>query len=261
MRKNLSLASSADTESNLSVVIITLNEEKRIKQCLQSLPRGSEVCILDSGSTDGTVALAKSLGARVESRPFTNFAEQKNAAVAMATRPWVLSLDADEILSVDLQKDVARVTSDPRTKEAGFRLRRRLVFLGKKLRFGKSSDMPLRLFRRGVGTFKSEIHEQVVLREGATGQLSSELLHHSYDDLTDYFGRFNLYTSRVAENHRRLGHAMPFGPLHVLRPWTEFFTRYFLRLGFLDGYPGYTYALISSVYTYVKYAKLKELQP
>ncbi len=215
---------------------------------------------MDSGSTDGTAELAKSLGARVETRPFSNFADQKNAAVALATRPWVLSLDADEILSADLQQDIARVTSDPTTKESAFKLCRRLVFLGRKLRFGKSTDRPLRLFRRDLGTFKSEIHEQVVLREGATGQLNGELLHYSYDDLTDYFGRFNVYTSRVAENHRRLGHSMPPGLFHVLRPWTEFFSRYFLRLGFLDGYPGYTYALISSVYTYVKYAKLKELQ-
>lgn len=248
------------TADKLSVVVITLNEEKRIKQCLQSLPRGSEVCVLDSGSTDATVALAKSLGARVESRAFTDYAEQKNAAVAMATRPWVLSIDADEVLTPPLAHAVVQATAKD-GPEAGYRVPRRLIFMGRKLRFGKSSDAPLRLFRKDKGRFEAAIHEQVVLKDGATGTLRGELLHHSYDDLTDYFRRFNAYTSRIAENHQRLGHSMPFLPFHVLRPWTEFFTRYFFRLGFLDGYAGYTYALVSSIYTYVKYAKLKELKP
>lgn len=205
------------------------------------------------------MALAKSLGARVETREFTNFAEQKNAAVAMATRPWVLSVDADEVLTPELQAAVVRATA-AESGPVGFRLPRRLVFMGRKLRFGKSADAPLRLFRKDQGRFEQEIHEQVVLTGGSPGVLPGELLHYSYDDLTDYFRRFNLYTSRVAENHQKLGHEMPPAPVHMLRPWTEFLTRYFLRLGFLDGYPGYTYALISSIYTYVKYAKLKELK-
>ncbi len=215
---------------------------------------------MDSGSTDGTVALARSLGARVEHRSFTDYAEQKNAAIAMATRTWVLSVDADEVLSTDLADAIARATASAGTTETGFRVRRRLVFLGRKLRFGKSSDSPLRLFKKDLGRFEAAIHEQVVLKGGSTGTLAGELLHYSYDDLSDYFKRFNVYTSRVAENHQKLGHKMPPGLVHVLRPWTEFVTRYFLRLGFLDGYAGYTYALVSSVYTYVKYAKLKELK-
>jgi len=246
---------------HLSVVLITLNEEKRLELCLRSLPRGAEVVVLDSGSTDATVALARRNGARVESRAFTNYSEQKNAAIALATRPWVLSLDADEALGPRLSAEIARVTTSQESGVAGFRLRRRLVFMGRHLRFGKTSDAPLRLFRRGQGRFESAIHEKLVLADTASvGRLGGELLHYSYEDLSDYFSRFNLYTTRVAENHQREGRAMPVGLLHVLRPWTEFLTRYVLRLGFLDGYPGYTYALLSSLYTYVKYAKLKELE-
>ncbi len=249
-----------DDASNLSIAIITLNEEKRIKQCLQSLPRGSEVCVLDSGSTDGTRSLAESLGARVETRKFTNYAEQKNAAIAMTKRPWVLSLDADEVLDLTLRDAVRDVCGQTNVAEAGFKVRRKLIFMGRQLRFGKSSDEPLRLFRRDLGRFDSEIHERVVLKSGSVGVLPGELLHYSYDDLTDYFGRFNDYTTRVAVNHKRLGRPMPYLPLHLLRPWSEFVSRYVFRLGILDGYPGYTYALLSSLYTYVKYAKLKELK-
>jgi glycosyltransferase involved in cell wall biosynthesis len=243
---------------HLSVVIITLDEEARLPACLEALPREVEIVVLDSGSKDATVAVAERLGARVEIRPFTDYADQKNAAMALATRPWVLSLDADEVLTPALASALCRVTAGD-GPEAGYRVRRQLVFMGRRLRFGKATDHPLRLCRRGDGRFNAAIHERLDVTGGPVGQLPGELLHYSYDDLTDYFQRFNRYTSKIAENHARNGRGMPRGPTHVLRPWVEFISRYFLRLGFLDGYPGYTYALLSSLYTYVKYAKLREL--
>jgi glycosyltransferase involved in cell wall biosynthesis len=245
--------------SNLSVVIITLNEEARIAACLDSLPADAEIIILDSGSTDRTVAIAQDKGARVEFRAFTNYGEQKNAAISLASRPWILSLDADETLTPELRVSIASVTQGDSDAFVGYRLSRKLLFMGRKLRFGKSSDRPLRLFKRGHGQFRSAIHESLDLGSAPIGHLSGELLHYSYADLSDYFTRFNVYTSRIAENHSLRGKPQPPLLLHVLRPWVEFFSRYVLRLGFLDGYPGYTYALISSMYTYVKYAKLREL--
>ena len=246
--------------TNLSVVLITLNEEARIATCLQSLPRGSEVVVLDSGSSDRTVEVARSLGARVEQRSFTNYADQKNAAVALATRPWVFSVDADEVLTPELKASLLEVTRRVEGGPSGYRISRHLHFMGRRLRFGKTSDAPLRLFRRGEGRFESDIHERLMLSGSsrAVGSLPGVLVHYSYDDLSDYFERFNLYTSRIAENHDRQRKRMPPLLAHVMRPWAEFISRYFLRLGFLDGYPGYTYALLSAVYTFVKYAKLKE---
>ncbi|MBM4251054.1 MAG: glycosyltransferase family 2 protein [Deltaproteobacteria bacterium] len=241
----------------LSVVLITLNEEARLAYCLRSLPRECEIVVLDSSSTDRTVSIAREHGARVETRDFDDFARQKNAAMALATRPWVLSLDADEVLTPELRLALAEVTN-ANNKAAAFRLTRRLVFQGRHLRFGKAVDHPIRLIRRGTGQFVSAIHERLEIH-GTVDALAGDLLHYSYSDLTDYFNRFNRYTSRVAENHYALGHTMPLGLKHWLRPWTEFFYRYILRLGFLDGYPGYTYALVSSMYTYIKYAKLREL--
>jgi glycosyltransferase involved in cell wall biosynthesis len=243
----------------LSVVVITLNEEKRLANCLRSLPRGSEVVVLDSGSTDRTPEIAREFGASFQHRTFTNHAEQKNAAVALASRDWILSIDADEVLSPELAEEIADLCRAGSSLHQGYAIRRRLVFMNRRLRYGKSTDFPLRLFRRDAGCFKSEIHERVVLSKGNAGRLKGSMDHYSYDSLDDYFTRFNWYTSLVAKNHVKSGKSQVSLIAHVLRPWFEFVSRFIFRGGFLDGYPGYTYALLSSFYTYVKYAKFREL--
>jgi glycosyltransferase involved in cell wall biosynthesis len=243
----------------LSVVIITLNEEKRLQTCLRSLPKGSEVVVLDSGSTDQTRKIAEDSGARFQTRPFSNHAEQKNAALDLATRKWVLSIDADEVLSQELNAEIERICRQKDSRFHGFELKRRLVFMNRRLRFGKTTDRPLRLFQRGSGRFSSDIHEHVVISSGSVGKLAAAMDHYSYDDLDDYFTRFNWYTSLVAANHIKTGKSRVNLIAHVLRPWFEFVSRYIFRGGFLDGYPGYTYALLSSFYTFVKYAKFREL--
>lgn len=252
------MASSSETLP-LTVVVITLNEEKRLRNCLRSLPRGSEVVILDSGSTDRTAEIARDFGASFHHRTFTNHAEQKNAALAFANRDWVLSIDADEVLSAELAAEIASVCRLSSSPHQGYTLKRKLVFMNKRLRFGKSTDYPLRFFRRGCGEFRSDIHERVVLSSGSEGRLKGSMDHYSYDSLDDYFDRFNWYTGLVATNHVKKGKAKVSLVGHVLRPWFEFISRYFFRAGFLDGYPGYTYALLSSFYTFVKYAKFREL--
>ncbi len=246
-------------ELPLSVAIIAYNEELNLARCLNSLPKGVELLVLDSHSTDKTADIARSFGARVEQRVFTNFAEQKNAVLALATRPWVLAIDADEELSPELR---SRITNVVKTEVSvpGFYLTRRLVFMGRRMRYGKTQDQPLRLFKRELAHYEGSIHEEIKLQTGSPEQLSSGVLwHYSYRDLSDYFQRFNRYTSAIAERHAREGKRVGIWG-HVFRPWFEFISRYFLRLGFLDGYPGYTYALISSLYAYVKYAKLRELK-
>lgn len=242
---------------DLSVIIITLNEEQNIGPCLASLPKGAEVVVLDSGSSDRTAEIAAAAGANVHQRTFTNYSEQKNAALDLATRRWVLSIDADERLSSDLCDAIVRaIQSDA---DVGFHLRRRLVFGGRVLKFGKSTDWPVRLFLRGKARFQNAIHEELIFGEGnRIGWLTTgELLHYSYKDLTDYFAKFNRYTSAIATQQRARGRKHN-RFLISLRPLLEFFSRYVLRLGFLDGYEGYTYALISSTYVFVKLAKQLE---
>ena len=244
--------------TDLSVILITKNEELNLRRCLHSLPEGVEIVVVDSQSSDGTLAIAKEFGAKVYQKEFVDFASQKNEALSKATRPWVLSLDADEELIGPVAQALQTAIGNSNT--AGYRLPRHLVFMNRHLRFGKTKDAPLRLFQRSKGKFSGAIHEEVDLGGGAVKRLSGlTLLHYSYRDLSDYFARFNRYTNAIASNPTAQGKTVPMLS-HIFRPWIEFFTRYVLRLGFLDGYPGYTYALISSLYAYIKYAKLNELR-
>lgn len=241
---------------DLSVVLITLNEEKRIATAIASLPVGCEVIVLDSGSSDATAAIARNAGAKVSTRTFDNYSAQKNAALALASRKWILSIDADEVLSPQLSLEIKNLINSEYHPHQAYRLKRRLVFMEKTLRFGKSSDQPIRLFLKGKAFFKNEIHEQLVVT-GKTSCLKNYLYHHSYENISDYFRCFNQYTSQIAINHLKSRKKSHF--FNVLRPWLEFNYRYLILLGFLDGYPGYCYALFSSLYAFVKYAKLKEL--
>ena len=200
--------------------------------------------------------IAKSFGARVFQRPFSNFAEHKNAALNYATRAWVLAIDADEQLDADLRLGIIQTIANAGELQA-FHVQRRLVFMGRRMHFGKTRDWPVRLFLRSKGRYEGTIHEELKV-PGQVGKIRSGLMwHYSYRDLSDYFVRFNRYTTAIAERHMREGKKVAWSG-HLLRPWLEFFSRYILRLGFLDGYPGYTYALISSLYAYIKYAKIIE---
>lgn len=245
---------------DLSVVLITLNEESNLGRCLKGLPQGAEIIIVDSGSTDRTEEIARQYGARFCYRKFDNYSNQKNHAIALASRTWVLSMDADEVLSEQCAHEIGRIIlSNP---DAGFRINRCLHFMGKKMRFGKTKDSPLRLFPRGKGYFVGAIHESIELNISTRlMKMSSRAIvyHYSYSDLNDYFEKFNRYTARIASNHLERNRSAPPQLLIALRPWLEFIGRFFLRGGFLDGYPGYVYALLSSFYAFVKYEKLRQL--
>ncbi len=249
---------------DLSVVIIALNEESRLGRCLASLPKGVEVVVLDSGSIDGTLQIAANHNARTAIRAFDDYASQKNAALALASRAWIFSLDADEVLSPELSRELVQFVESAEAKNSkdAFRVRRRLSFMGRIMRFGKTSDRPIRLFPRDGGRFHSKIHEQYRPDYGsirpAQFHESAYILHFSYENLTDYFDKFNRYTSRIAEQHKPGDLDSINFMAHVVRPFFEFGTRYVLRLGFLDGYPGYCYAMLSSLYAFVKYAKVAE---
>lgn len=236
--------------------IIALNESLRLPKLLASLPAGLEVIVVDSHSTDDTVALAKAHGAQVFQRTFDNYAGQKNFAVSKASHDWVLVMDADETLHIEGDALARFITANsPSGRYAGAKIRRQLIFMGKRLKYGRSSDRPLRLFRKSEGQFHGIVHEQVKLPAAKVTTLSGVHIDHtSYEDLTDYFDTFNRFTTLYAEKKKT-----PSGfVLHLFRPLVDFTYRYILRLGFLDGYPGFTYALISSLYSFVKYAKYFE---
>ncbi len=238
----------------LSAFVIVHNEERHLARCLSSL-RGlvDEVIVLDDGSTDRTVAIAREAGARVETRAFDDFGHQKQAALELATGDWVLSIDADERLTPHLADEIATVLADAGAH--GYWIRRELIYLGARLRFGGTgSDWVLRLARRERARFELvPVHERMIV-EGRTDRLREALEHVKYRTLSEHLMTVDRYTDVIAA--RNLAKGRRFASWHLLRiPW-ELFVRLVVRLGMLDGRAGVIHAAMASYYGFLKYAKL-----
>ena len=278
----------------LSVVIVTYNEEANIGRTLTSVQPliadgKGEIIVVDAGSTDRTVEISKSFGAKVFVEGWKGYAAQKNSAIDKATADWILSLDADEELEPGLAGEVyaamhGRLGADliqgdsleviekvmaieeiqehgEAASPAGFWIPRKNFFLGRWIKHGGFwPDPKLRLFRKDAASFEKRlVHEDAKLIEGISGELKHALVHHSYPTLADYIDHMNRYSSLGAEM------AVAKGPRGfslfniVLRPIITFTYNYFFRLGFLDGREGLLLHLYHAVYVSWKYAKAWEL--
>jgi len=248
----------------LSVVIITHNEEANIARTLSSvqpLVSGEgEIIIVDCGSTDRTVEIAQSYGAKVFAEAWKGYAAQKNFALDKASGDWILSLDADEEVESDLAAELANAVSRVGSP-AGYWISRKNFFLGRWIRHGGYwPDPKMRLFRRGMARFEDRaVHEDAHLTEGIAGHLKGSLLHHSYPTLADYLDHMNRYSSLGAEMAAAKGKARFSFFNIVLRPAATFIYNYTFRLGFLDGHEGLLLHLNHAVYVSWKYAKAWEL--
>ena len=267
----------------LSVVIITFNEEANIGRTLASVQPliadgKGEIIIVDSGSTDRTVEIAKSYGAEVFIEEWKGYAAQKNSAINKATGDWILSLDADEGLDQDLAASIGSLVlgrtrntlqkgvpttqfAVVATSIAGFWMRRKNYFLGRWIMHGGFwPDPKLRLFRRGSGRVSDRtVHETVEIQGGTRAFENGALLHHSYPTLADYLDHMNRYSSLGAEMAVAKGYRSFSFINIVLRPLATFIYNYFFRLGFLDGREGLLLHLYHAVYVSWKYAKTWEL--
>jgi glycosyltransferase involved in cell wall biosynthesis len=249
----------------LSVVIITHNEEANLPRTLESVKPlvdggKGEVIIIDSGSTERTVEIAKSYGAKVYIEEWKGYAAQKNSAIEKASGDWILSLDADESLDPELIAALQGVLGGSGELCLGFLISRKNFFLGRWIKHGGFwPDPKLRLFRRGAGKFEERlVHEDVKL-QGPVGRLRGALLHHSYPTLSDYIDHMNRYSSLGAEMVVEKARVR-FSFINIaLRPWMTFAYNYFFRLGFLDGREGLLLHLYHAVYVSWKYAKAWEV--
>lgn len=247
----------------LSVTLIARDEEDRLPDALASVAFADErIVVVDAATTDRTEEIALEAGARVLVRPFDGFGQQKNAAAALASHQWILSIDADEIVSprlaVEIRARLAAMASET-SPPAAFRVPIRLEFLGRELRFGRDTVVrPARLYDRARARFSDEpVHEKIIAT-GRVESLEESILHRSYRDLAHYLDKLDLYTTLASEAKWAAGKGSGgFLPARVL--W-EFFDRAFLRLGFLDGSAGLTFAALSSANTLLKYLKLRELE-
>ncbi|HLW98309.1 MAG TPA: glycosyltransferase family 2 protein [Candidatus Acidoferrales bacterium] len=246
----------------LSVCIVTHNEEANIARTLESVKDiADEVVIVDSHSTDNTVAVARSRGAKVFIEDWKGFAVQKNSALAKASGEWILSLDADEEVNPELAAGIKEVlrSDPPAQKLDGYYMARRNLYLKRWIKHGGYyPDRKLRLVKRSLAKFELRaVHEDIKL-SGPTGLLRGDLIHHAYPDLEGFIEHANRYSSlgaKMVVEERRVGFSVT---NIVFRPLVRFFYNYVLRGGFLDGREGLLVHLTHAAYVSWKFSKAWE---
>jgi glycosyltransferase involved in cell wall biosynthesis len=241
---------------SISTVIICRDEEYNIERCLKSVvPFSQEIVVVDSGSTDRTVEIAKRYATRVISREWMGYGRQKQFALAHSSCPWVFSIDADEEVSPGLREEIAALdfTAD------GYEMPRKAWYLGRWVQHsGWYPGHILRLFRREAGTFTDEpVHEYVSVSRNVV-RLKNDLYHYSYRDVAHHIRKMNEFTTLSAREMFEVGRRA--GVYNIaLIPTLEFFKVYFVKRGFLDGLAGLVISGLHAYYVFLKYAKLFEL--
>lgn len=254
------------TRQPLSVAIITLNAASQLEACLQSARFADEIVVVDSGSTDGTQALAERHGARVIQQDWLGFGPQKQFAVEAACHDWVLCLDADERVTPALQMaiesalEIGQNSASTAAAPHAYRFPRCNRFLGRYLKHGEGyPDWSLRLFNRRHARWSDDaVHEKVV-SDGTIGALAGDLLHDSAESLSSYLTKQNRYTSLAADMALAAGKRSSVGRV-ALSPLVRFIKFYFVRQGFRDGLPGFVHIAIGCFNSMIKYAKMLERQ-
>jgi glycosyltransferase involved in cell wall biosynthesis len=243
----------------LSVAIIARNEAHSLRACLESVSWAEEIVVLDSGSTDATVELCRSLGARVEITDWPGFGPQKNRAIERCSCDWILSIDADERVTPQLRAELEHAIASPGANVA-FRMPRLSSYCGRQMRHGGWwPDYVARLFRRGTARFSPDVVHEKLLIDGPTGTLTHPLIHETFADLEEVIDKLNRYSSAGAQRlsgldrrgslSRAIGHGL----------WA-FLRTYLLRAGFLDGREGFMLAVSNAEETYYRYLKLMMLK-
>jgi len=242
----------------LSLCVITRDAAGELEDCLASAPFAGEIVVVDSGSSDDTVEIARRCGARVLVQPWQGFGPQKNFAVANAAHDWVLCLDADERVSPELGAAISAALGSPPAAVA-FAMARRNRFLGRWLCHGEGyPDWIVRLFDRRHARWTDEPVHENVKTSGSIARLTGDLLHASAESLDAYIAKQNRYTTIQAEAMHTRGERATVARL-VASPIARFVRFYVLKLGFLDGVAGLVHIAIGCFASFMKYAKLRAL--
>jgi glycosyltransferase involved in cell wall biosynthesis len=242
----------------ISATIITVDEEHKIARAIESLRCCDEIVVVDSGSCDRTVEIAQNLGVRVVESPWPGYAKQKNVAAAEACNDWILSLDADEVLSEALEAEIWQL------KKAGpefdaYTMPRMAQYLGRWiLHSGWYPDRKVRLYDRRKARWVGEFVHETVEVEGTVGHLKSNLLHYTCDSLSEHLRTLDRYTTLAAQEVVARGHKITLSNLIFEPAWT-FARTYFFQLGILDGLEGLIIANMAATYTFLKYAKARNM--
>jgi glycosyltransferase involved in cell wall biosynthesis len=241
---------------SLSIIIITKNEAKNIVACLESVKFADEIIVLDSGSTDDTIALCKQYTSKVYEVDWPGFGIQKNRALDKAQGDWVLSIDADERVDQKLKEEILHIISENNLNFAGYTIPRITSYCHKFIRYGDwKNDCYLRLFRRPQGRFNNvSVHEKVII-DGKAGRLKTPLIHYSYSNLEEVLNKMNHYTTLSALERYQKGQKATLTQALLRSTWS-FIRSYFLKLGFLDGKKGLMLAISIAQGCYYRYTKL-----
>lgn len=245
--------------TGISLIVITLNEEKNLGRCLASVQGVvEEMIVVDSNSTDKTVEIAESFGATVIQRAFDGYAKQKNFATEKATQNWILSLDADEELTPELKESILAVKNI--AKHDVYKMPRLTNYCGKWIRHcGWYPDYQTRLYDRTKGTWQNKkVHEFWKANDDKAimGVLKGDLLHYSFDSIESHKNKIEKYTELAAQAAVEQGRSASILKV-IFSPVWHFISEYFFKLGFLDGYYGWVICKLSAVSAYKKYSKIR----
>lgn len=242
----------------ISVTIVTLNEERKIGDCLKSVRFADEVVVVDSFSTDRTPEICRSFGVRFIQNPWPGYVGQKNFALDRSSHEWVLSLDADERCSRELREEIREVLRRNPADPAGYAIPRRVYYINRWIGHGGwYPDRKVRLFRKSAARWEGEDpHDRVGLR-GRHGVLKGGIHHFSFDDISAHFRTLDNFSSVAAGERIAKGKGACWVDI-FFRPPATFLKMYFLKTGFLDGIPGLIIAVLSWFHVFCKYVKVRE---
>lgn len=243
-------------QHKLSVIIIAKNEAHDIRRCLESVKWADEIIVLDSGSTDNTPEICREFTKNVFHTDWPGFGIQKNRALAKATNEWVLSLDADELVSDPLQKEILSVINSSEQKYSGYAIPRNSIYCGRLIKHGAWHNKKVtRLFKRNKGKFDDAIVHENLIIDGEIGVLHSPIIHYTYRNLEEMLEKMNQYSTLSSKRKLAKGKTSGlFGA--ILRGAWAFFRSYIVQLGFLDGKYGFMLAVSNGEYAYYTYLKV-----
>lgn len=247
------------TLPKISVTIITHNEEENIENCLKSIKWADEIVVVDSFSTDKTLAICKKYKARIIKYKWLGYSKQKNLAIDNSRNEWVLSLDADERITKELLDEIKKEFERGDAAD-GYYIARKNFFLGKWIKHcGWYPDYNLRLFKKTKGRFiEREVHERAEVN-GAAKYLKHPMEHYTYKTLSDFISRLDRYSTLSAMELHKKGKRAGWSHF-TIRPLSTFLKMYFFKNGFLEGFYGILLSGLYAFYTFSKYAKLWEMQ-
>lgn len=246
----------------ISACVMTKNEEKNIRRCLESLTWCEEIVVLDSGSTDRTVEICHEFTTKVHFHEWMGYIGQRNLLREYASHDWVLFLDADEEVSLELRDQFQRIFREGKLTQqyVGFSFPRQVFYLDRWIKHGEwNPDVKLRLFLKDRGYSGGQEPHDMVIVDGPVKKLSGKLLHYTYENLGDHIATMDRFSTISANSKYAEGRRFRLSDI-LIRPAFRFFKGFILKLGFLDGVRGFIIASVSAFGVLLKYSKIREIE-